>query len=367
MNVLILIKGLGRGGAEQLLVSAARYVDSSRFEYGVAYLLPWKDALVGELKETGLPVHCLDGAKGPMWIGRLREFVHKHRIDLVHSHSPYAAVGARVGLGGRSGPRLVYTEHGVWDFYRPAIYWGNLLTFPRNDHVFAVSDYARTSIRYPNPLRFLRMPPIETLYHGLDPSVVRRWGSSEGVRQELGIGENVPIVGTVANFRPQKRHGLLLRAAAIVRRASPDVRFVLVGGGPLETKARREAKDLGLDGTVVFAGRRDDAPRVAAAFDVFVLPSGWEGLPIALLEAMALGRPVVVTRVAGSSEVVQHERNGLVVPPDDPPALAQGILSLLGDRHLRDRLGREARSRAADFDIRSAVRREEEVYEMLLS
>ncbi len=95
-RILLLIKGLGRGGAEQLLVNAAPYLDRDRFEYRVAYLLPWKDALVEELRELGMPVHCLEGAKGLAWIGRLRELVRNNRIDIVHNHSPYTAIGTRV-------------------------------------------------------------------------------------------------------------------------------------------------------------------------------------------------------------------------------------------------------------------------------
>ncbi len=365
-RVLLLIKGLGRGGAEQLLASAAPYYDRDRFEYEAAYLLRGKDGLVGELSAAGVPVHCLHGARGMGWVARLRKLVRDHDIDLVHVHSPYAAIGARLGLATPSGPRMVYTEHAPWDYYKRPTYWGNLLTFNQNDHVFAVSDYVRAAIRMPPALRSLRMPPTETLYHGLDPTAVRSWGSPEGVREELGIPDGAPIVGTVANFRPQKRYDLLLRAAARVLQAVPDTRFVLVGQGPLEPQARRLALELGLEGSVIFAGYRDDAPRVAKTFDVFVLASGYEGLSIALIEAMVLARPSVVTRVGGVSEVVEHGRNALVADPDDARSLAACITTLLLDRALAARLGAAAQQRAADFQIPKAVRRQEQVYTELL-
>lgn len=365
-RILHLIKGLGRGGAEQLLVNAAPYFDRDRYHYEAAYLLPWKDGLVNELRAAGVPVHCLDGARGPGWVPRLRKLVSEHRIDLVHAHSPYAAIGARIGLVGTSKPRMVYTEHNVWDYHKRPTYWGNLLTINQNDYVFAVSEYVHAAIRMPPALRSLQMPPIETLYHGLDPSAVLNWASPEGVRDELGIPPGVPIVGTVANFRPQKRYDLLLHAAILVRQAVPDVRFVLVGQGPLEPQIRQLARELGLEGSVVFAGYRDDAPRVAKSFDVFVLASGYEGLSIALLEAMALARPSVVTRVGGVSEVVVHERNALVANPDDSHDLAACITTLLRDRALAGRIGAEAQRRAGDFQIPKAVRRQEQVYAQLL-
>ena len=262
--------------------------------------------------------------------------------------------------------RVVYTEHNVWGRYHRATWAANLATFPRNDHVFAVSGTVADSIRYPGPLRLLPMPPVETLHHGLDPAAVPAPGR-DGVRSELGIPEDAPVVGSVANFKAAKDHATLLRAAAQVRRAVPSVRFVLVGQGPLEAETRRLAGELGLDGTVVFAGFRTDATRLMAAFDAFALSSTYEGLPIALIEAMATGCPAVVTRVGGTPEVVADGVQGFLVPPRDPGALAAGLTRLLGDPALRAGMGAAAAYRAQDFDIRKAVRRMEQVYAQLLA
>jgi glycosyltransferase involved in cell wall biosynthesis len=230
-----------------------------------------------------------------------------------------------------------------------------------------VSDEVRAAIRYPNPLRFRSMPPVETRYYGIDPEALRGSAWADGFRKEMEIPEDAPIVGTVANFKVQKGHHHLLGAAAQVRRALPDVRFVLVGEGPLEDEVRRRCRESGLDGTVLFAGSRRDVPRVMRSFDVLAVPSLHDGLSIALLEAMALGTPPVVTRVGGNPEVVEDGTNGVVVEPADSEAMAQAILQVLGDSSLRTRLGEAARTRAQDFDIRSAVSRVEEVYEVLLA
>jgi glycosyltransferase involved in cell wall biosynthesis len=363
-GVLIVIKGLGRGGAEQLLLSGVPYLDTASYRYQFAYLLPWKDSLVPELTGAGFAVHCLEGARGPGWAGRLRALVRREGIGLVHVHSPVAAAGVRAVAGRRT--RVVYTEHNLWDRYHPATWAANLATFPRNDHVFAVSETVRQSIRYPGPLRLLPMPPLETLHHGLDPAALPVPGR-DGVRAELGIAEDAPVVGSVANFKAAKDHATLLRAAAQVRQAIPSVRFVLVGQGPLEAETRRLAGQLGLDQTVVFAGFRTDATRLMAGFDAFALSSTYEGLPIALIEAMAVGCPAVVTAVGGTPEVVADGVHGFLVPPRDPAALAAGLTRLLGDRALRDGLGEAAAARAQDFDIRTAVRRMEQVYARLLA
>ena len=222
------------------------------------------------------------------------------------------------------------------------------------------------SVRYPSPLRLLPMPTVETLYQGLDRAAIAALGASDGVRDEFGIPDDAPLVGMVANFKPHKGHAELMRAVVKVRRAIPEVRFMLVGVGPLEAGVRADAERLGVEDAVIFTGFRDDVPRILGALDVFTLASTYEGLSIALIEAMALGKAVVVTKAGGHAEVVSDRQDGLLVPTEDVPALADGLIAVLEDGELRDRLGIAARRRAEDFDIRRTVRRTEQVYEELL-
>jgi glycosyltransferase involved in cell wall biosynthesis len=366
-RILTLIKGLGRGGAEQIVATAARHVDREHFDYEVASLLPHKDALVKEIEVAGLAVHCLDGATGLGWVPRLRRLVKERRIDLIHSHSPVVAIGARAAFSGPGRPRHVYTEHNLWQRYHPATYWGNVLTFPRSDHVFAVSDHVRDSIVYPRGLRWRGMPPVERLFHGIDQEAISRWATRDGVREELGIPLSAPVVGTVANLKVHKRLDRMLIAADQVHRHVPDVRFVIVGTGPLEAELRDRAARSELNGTVMFTGFREDAQRIASTFDVFALSSEYEGLSIALIEAMALGKPAVVTDVGGLAEVVTDGVEGFRVPYNDPRALAEKIERLLADPSLRVAMGQRGVARARDFDIRNAIARMETVYEELLT
>jgi glycosyltransferase involved in cell wall biosynthesis len=365
-GVLHIIKGLGRGGAEQLLVNSAPYLDTADFRYEVAYIVPHLGTLEGDLERLGIRVHCLGGTSKGRWMARLRGLVHERNTRIVHIHSPYAGIGARLVLKWPGGPRLVDTEHNVWESYHPLTRRANLLTFPLNDHVFAVSEHVRQSIRYPAALRFLPMPTLETLYHGLDMVSISRWEATDGTRASLGIPEGAPVLGTVGNFKPQKGHRYLLEAAVRVCQTFPDARFVLVGQGALEEALHRQVRQLGLEDRVIFAGPRSDAACLTASFDCFVLPSVYEGLSIALVEALSLGIPAVVTKTGGVTEVVTDGVNAVVVPPRDPVALGDAMLSVLSDTSLQQRLSAAGKLRAADFDIRVAVSRIEEVYRGLL-
>jgi glycosyltransferase involved in cell wall biosynthesis len=358
-RVLIIIKGLGRGGAEQLLVSAAQYLDRERYDYHYAYVLAHKDALAGKLEDLGYPVHCLGEGAGPAWVARLAKL--ERNFDLVHVHSPVVAVAARLFRTKKTA--LVCTEHNVWGRYHRATYWANRLTFGRNDHVFAVSDEVRRSIHVPARRTG---PTIETLYHGPDRAEIESWQGTDGVRAEFGIPTDAPLIGTVANFKDHKGYPFLIEAAAEVHRSVPDAHFMLVGQGPLEPAIKEQASALGLDGSITFTGFREDVPRLMGAFDLFTLASLHEGLSIALLEAMSLGKPPVVTGVGGHPEVVRPGQ-GFVVPPGDSPALADKLVALLKDDELRRRFGASARERANQFDISATVKRTEAVYQELLS
>jgi glycosyltransferase involved in cell wall biosynthesis len=258
--------------------------------------------------------------------------------------------------------RHVYTEHNEWGRYHPITRWANAATFHRNDHAFAVSDHVRASIRYPVAIPRPRMPRVETLYHGIDQQAIRGWVDRKGVRDELGIPSNAPVVGTVANFKAHKRLDRLLAAAVLVRSEVPDVRFVVVGQGPLESRLRASARELGLQEVVLFTGFREDAPRVASAFDVFTLTSEHEGLSIALIEALSLGKPCVVPSVGGLIEVIRDGREGFLVAGDDVGSFARRIVRLLRDPDLSIRMGHAGIERAKVFDIRRSVRRIEDVY-----
>jgi glycosyltransferase involved in cell wall biosynthesis len=360
-RVLMLTKGLGRGGTERLILGAARHLDRSQFELDVAYLLPWKDAFVADLVATGTTVHCLNGPRPTSvgWVSRLRRLVRDRDIDIVHTHMPLPATLARLALPGRR-PAFVHTEHNLWGRYRPPTRWANAATYRRNARAIAVSDGVAASIR--------SSVPVEVVVHGTDPTLaVTGAAARDAARTRLGLDPEVHVIGTVGNFTAKKDQATLLRAVAALRPASDDQTvLVLVGLGPLEGDLRSLASQLGIAERVVFAGSRDDVFDLLPAFDVFALSSQFEGLPIALLEAMATGIAPVATSVGGVPEVISDGRDGLLVPSGDPAALAAALTKLLDDDDLRAGIGDRARARVHDFDLVHAVRRAEDIYRQAL-
>ena len=367
-RALWVMKGLGLGGAERLTVTGARHFDRARYEIEVAYVLPWKDALVGELTAAGVPVHCV-GAAGTRagWVRALAALAQSGRYDLIHTHSPVPALALRA-LPRRSRPQIVHTEHNVWQRYRPPTRIANRLTYARNEAVLAVSNGVAESARRPWWTRPRRFPAVTVLHHGIDRAAACRGvdARAEG-RRRLRLPAAAPVVGAVANFTPKKDHATLLRAIAALIADRPGLRLVLVGAGPLEDTLRRLVSERGLSHVVTFAGARDDVAQLMPAFDVFVLSSLHEGLPIALLEAMASGVAPVATAVGGVPEVIGDREHGLLVSPADPAALASALADVLDDTALRQRLAEAAVRRTDAFGIDRAVHEMQDWYDEVLS
>ena len=350
-RVLWLIKGLGAGGAETLLLLWAKVRDRRRFAYETAFVLPRKTALVEPMREAGVPVRCLDGGRewDVRWLFRLRRLLRERRPDLVHVHSPYVAGFTRLvvrSLPRRDRPRLLTSEHLPWSGYAPPTRMLNALTYRLDDAHVAVSHAVLTSI----PSRLV--DGTRVIRTGVDVAAIRgHRGERERIRATLGLEPGHLVIGTVANFRPQKDYPTLLRAAARVADAHPHVRFVAVGDGPLEHEIVRLRDELSLQDTFQLLGRRDDTARVLAACDVFVLASQFEGLPLALMEALAMGLPIVATSSAGVRECVTDDQEALLVPVGDAAALAAALARAIEDPGLRKRLARGAEEAAAGFDI----------------
>jgi glycosyltransferase involved in cell wall biosynthesis len=202
------------------------------------------------------------------------------------------------------------------------------------------------------------------LVHGIDlDDVAAHWSARERTRTELGIDDATVLVVTLANLRAHKDYPTLLAAARRSLDAGAEIRFVAVGQGPLEADVQELAGRLGLGGAFQLLGYRADALDVLAAADIFTLSSMAEGYPVSLMEALALGKPVVATAVGGIPEAVRSGVEGLTVPPRRPDLLGDALTALAGDAGLRAQFGRAALARSTLFDIRRATKRIEAVYD----
>ncbi len=274
-------------------------------------------------------------------IRRVAGLIREERIDLVQTTLFYAdvigAVASRI-----TGVKAVVSWEAVTQPYGPLHLAAFRLASKWMTLSVAVSEAIRRQV---SGERRVPVSKTRAILYGVDTDRFKPLPGAAG-RRGLGLKGKGPVFGVIARLTEQKGHRYLLEAASAAIRRRPDLRFVFAGDGPLRQSLEAQARDLGIGDRVLFLGHRTDVPALLAAFDVFVLPSLYEGLPNAVLEAMACGRPVVATAVDGTPEVVDNGVTGLLVPPRDPARLSEALLKLAGDARLRSRMGREARRRA---------------------
>lgn len=204
---------------------------------------------------------------------------------------------------------------------------------------------------------------IQVVRNALPPEMLLPTTPSDGAKQRLGIPNDALVVTSIARLEAPKNHRMFLTAAARVNQRFPGVCFLVIGKGSLLAELRQYAADLGLSERAIFLGERFDIPEILAATDISVLTSDYEGLPNAIIEAMAAGKPVVCTSYRGHAEIMTHESNALLSPCGDANAFAGHLLRLISDPPLRQRLGNNARQYArAQFSPEAMARQLEFVY-----
>ena len=366
-RVFHLIKSLGRGGAEVLLAEGLAVADRDRFAYGYGYFLPWKDTVVPALEAHGADVVCFDAkdnARILLAARRVAKHLRTWGADVVHAHLPVAGAVARLA-GWLAGVPVVYTEHNLMERYHPLTRRLNLATWNLQAQALAVSADVEDSIRRYAGDRV----PVRTVLNGVntrtyDPA----HHDGAAVRAEWGIPADAPLVGTVAVFRTQKRLDHWLEVARRVREAVPEVHFLLVGDGPLRAEVEAGIRERGLESVVHLAGLQEETRPYFAAFDAYLMTSQFEGLPIALLEAMAMGVPPVVTAVGGMPELVTDGLNGHLRPFAATDDLAESTARLLRDEVHHEALGAAARQTVvAGFSMERMQGELEAIYERVIA
>lgn len=362
-RVLHIIKSLGRGGAEMLLPETLKCHDQTKFDFQYIYFLPWKNQMVEALEKAGGKVTCLTASNNAVMMTRipaLVDYIRKNQIDVIHAHLPWAGIVARIA-GGLTKTPVIYTEHNKQERYHSITRWMNLLTIRYSRRIIAVSsDVAESVMRFKPKLK----TRVDVILNGVDPGQFER-DTTKGnrIREQTGIPPGALVIGTVAVFRFQKRLDAWLQVAQSINRRFPDVHFIIVGDGPLREKIKAVSSELGLDSVVHFAGLQTDVRPYLSAFDIFMMSSIFEGLPVAMLEAMASRCCIVATAAGGIKEVIEDQLDGLLCDINDPLRLVDLVEIVIKSSQLRATLAENARKKIeTKFSIDSMVRRLEQVY-----
>jgi glycosyltransferase involved in cell wall biosynthesis len=337
----------------------------TRFEVRLVGLRP-HDESSAYLRRQGLDPICLGrGPFDPAVATDLLRLVRRDRPHILHSHGYASSNFARV-VGALTGVRTIVHEHAAYPSipgYQRSIDW---LLAGRTDLGIAVSESTKA---FMVSRRCLPPDRIRVVFNGAPLEEFRLPSADrvEAERARLGLRRGEPVIGTVGRLDAQKGITYFLRAAALVLRHRPDVRFVIAGDGHLLAQHQEEARVLGIADRTVFAGFCEDVPLVQSVLDVQVFASLWEGTPLTVFEAMAMRRPIVSTTVDGLGEVLRHGENALLVPPRDVEGLATGVLELLERPALAARLAAQAGTDSCRFDVRRTVEQLQELYEGLVN
>ena len=283
--------------------------------------------------------------------------------DVLHAHDPRAVAIAATALS-IAAPRP-----------RPPLVASRRAEFRMARNSFSRWKYSQVScfvascaaIRDRLIREEIRDSRVVIVHDGVDVDFISRLPAAR-VHAEFFLPTHAPVVGNVAALVPQKGHQHLIDAAALVVRDVPDARFVIVGDGELRQPLERQIKDKHLERHVFLAGFRTDVIELTKGFDIFAVSSVHEGMCVALVDAMAAGKPAVGTRAGGIPEVIDEGSTGFIVPPRDAGAMADSLIRLLRDQQLHERMGAAGLARAREqFTVERMVREMAGVYERLLA
>lgn len=366
--VLHIIKSLGRGGAEMLLPETLRQHDKQKFEFHYIYFLPWKDQMVSAIEKEGGKVVCVEARNNASILFAVRKiaaYVRKHNIQLIHCHLPWAGMAGRLA-GKLTGVPVVYTEHNKWERYHKLTYLLNKFSFSSQQKVIAVSEEVANSIKTNYGKA---KPPVQVVANGADTTKYARTQNPEvDIRKKLNIPETAAVIGITCVFRVQKRLAAWLEIARELHAIHPDTYFIIVGDGPLREEIHAKAKAFGTDKYVFFAGLQTETRPYFAAMDVFMMSSEFEGLPIALLEAMSMNCVPACTAAGGIPEVIKDGVNGLLVPVQQPMQLVDRISQLLQRPGQVANLKQAARETVINsFSMKKMVTELEDIYNNLIN
>lgn len=383
IKVLHLIKSLGRGGAEKLIPETALVHDQNKFEFHCLYFYHQDQNILDELQAAGIQTHLIPAKNLELFfkIKKVKHFVLEQGFDIIHAHLPWAGILARF-VGKELAIPIVYTEHNTWERYNKISYLGNRFTFKHQDVAIAVSNEVALSMRLNSiwdPYRRGGRLKVIVVQNGVNTEVFRRKsvenerieigrlgsGILGGVslRERLGIPENACVIGKVAVFRSQKRLWLWVELAMRILKTCPETHFLLVGDGEWRERILSQVKKSGLEKNFHWVGVQKNVVPYLSLMDIYLSTSEFEGLPIAMLEAMSCEVPIVSTRAGGIGEVIQHGKQGFLTEIEEWEELEGYCIQLLQNPELRKTMAQAARDRVIEkFSMKRMVSELERIY-----
>jgi len=362
IRILHIINSLDIGGNERFLLQVLEHLPGERFHLEVCVPDRGKDATRDLEREchrlrTRISIIRAVGNLDARVFPKLKRLITRGRYDIVHTHLIYSQIYGRLAAAAAGAKCVVSSEQNIYKVKaRPPFRWVERWLSSLTDRIIACSNPVRDHLVRNvgiNPLKVVVVP------NAVDTNVffpIRKQSPLsarvKNLRRGLGIGEGDVVIGTVGHMSRQKGQKFLVEAIPLVRLRYPRAKFVFVGKGELRKNLQKQARALGVEEAVRFAGIRKDVPILLNCFDVFVLPSLWEGFGTALIEALACGAPVVATEVGGIPEVIDHGEDGLLVPPGVAHPLARSIIRLLDNPSLRrDMIYRGLRKAVGRFNV----------------
>ena len=352
MNILWLVDHLGYGGA---IHGAATYylntiplLNKSDFN-AILCVLRKRDSLTKQFEDKGINICHLGRNKfDPRTLFDINKIIRKENINIIHAHGYGSANFGRLIKIINKIPVIVHAHDDDRNYPLPQKIADYLL---RNltDQAIAISEAVRVSCI---KKRNIREEKVIVLLNGipLNDFVVPDKSRIEKVRKRLGIKQESNVIGTVARLREEKGVKYLIQSAVKILDAFQDAVFLIAGDGPLRNELVDLTKKLGLENKVVFAGFCEDIPSILSIINIFAVPSISEGLGIAVLEAMAMGKPIVATSVGGIIEILRDGETGLLIPPKDPSIMADKIIYLINNKNEARRLGLNAKEESKIHD-----------------
>ena len=296
----------------------------------------------------------------------LVRIIKAEKPDIVHTHTSKAGILGRLAAKIAKVPRIVHTPHGhvFFGHFGPILsrifLWIEKAFAPLTDRVVALT--AGESKDYID-LNVYRREKLVKIHSGVDVEKFNQVSVNAVEKKRcLGLEQNDIVVGFIGWLLPIKGPMHLLKAMAMVWEHYEDTNLVFIGKGELDVDLRAEALKAGANGRVNFLGWRDDVNEIIPLFDIFVLPSLNEGMGRVLVEAMAAGKPIVASNVGGIPDVIQHDNNGLLVPPGDEKALAAAIMRLINDPEKAKKMGQRGRELCHRFSLDSMVEKIDLLY-----